>query len=68
MPAAEERYLWKCELELVSLKNVDHVDQLRQKFWGEAVCKCGTYKALDFSTLRFGTRRSMVQIHSPRPL
>jgi len=25
------------------------------------VRKCGTHKALDFSTLRFGTRRSVVQ-------
>jgi hypothetical protein len=29
---------------------------------------CDSDKALDFSTLWFGTRRSMVQIHSPRPL
>ena len=27
--------------------------------------RCGTYEIL---TLFFGTRRSMVQIHSPRPL
>jgi hypothetical protein len=46
---------------------VYHVDQLRQGSGRDAVCKCGTHKALDFSTLRFGTRRSMVQIHSPRP-
>jgi len=45
---------------------VDSVDQLRQDFWGGAVCKCDTHKALDFSTFWFGTRRSMVQIHSPR--
>jgi hypothetical protein len=47
---------------------VYHVDQLRQSFLSGAVCKCGTHKALDFSTLRFGTRRSKVQILSPRPL
>src|SRR5260370_13527268 len=46
---------------------VDCVDQLRQAFWGGAVCKCDTHKALDFPTFWFGTRRSMVQIHSPRP-
>jgi len=34
---------------------------------GDGACKCDTRKALDFSTLQFGTRRSMVQIHSPRP-
>ena len=44
------------------------VDQLRQGFWGDEVCRCNTRKALDFSTSRFGTRRSMVQIHSPRPI
>jgi hypothetical protein len=33
-----------------------------------AVCKCGTHKALDFSTLWFGTRRSKVQMLSARPL
>ena len=47
---------------------VDSVDQLRQDFWGGAVCKCDTHKALDFPTFWFGTRRSMVQIHSPRPI
>jgi hypothetical protein len=47
---------------------VDHVDQLRQGFWGGSACKCGTHKALDFSPLQFGTRRSVVQIHSPRPI
>src|SRR5689334_10076022 len=41
------------------------VDQLRQDFWSECGCKCDTHKALDFLTLRFGTRRSVVQIHSP---
>ena len=40
---------------------VDSVDQLRQDFGGGAVCKCDTHKALDFPTLRFGTRRSVVQ-------
>ena len=35
--------------------------------WGDGACKCDTRKALDFLTSRFGTRRSMVQIHSPRP-
>src|SRR6516225_4110784 len=29
---------------------------------------CDTGKALDFPPLWFGTRRSVVQIHSPRPL
>jgi len=43
------------------------VDQLRSGFLGDGACKCDTRKALDFSTLQFGTRRSMVQIHSPRP-
>src|SRR5216684_7710869 len=37
-------------------------------FLGGAACKCDTHKALDFPTFWFGTRRSMVQIHSPRPL
>jgi|SRR6267378_117962 len=50
-----------------SFYTVDSVDQLRQDFWGGAACKCDTHKALDFSTFWFGTRRSMVQIHSPRP-
>src|SRR5580704_12342024 len=44
------------------------VDQLRQDFWAAAACKCDTRKALDFPTLRFGTRGSEVQILSPRPL
>ena len=39
------------------------VDQLRQDFG--AACKCDTRKALDFPTLRFGTRGSEVQILSP---
>jgi len=43
------------------------VYQLRQDFLVFGFCKCDTHKALDFSTLWFGTRRSMVQIHSPRP-
>src|SRR5260370_31999009 len=55
----------RCESPICS---VDSVDQLRQDFWGGAVCKCDTHKALDFPTFWFGTRRSMVQIHSPRPL
>jgi len=38
------------------------------EFWAGAACKCDTRKALDFPTLRFGTRRSVVQIHSPRPI
>ena len=44
------------------------VDQLRQDFWGDGARKCDTHKALDFPTLRFGTRGSEVQILSPRPL
>jgi hypothetical protein len=44
------------------------VDQLRQDFWAAGACKCDTRKALDFPTLRFGTRGSEVQILSPRPL
>src|SRR5713226_3482442 len=36
-------------------------------FLGGAACKCDTHKALDFPTFWFGTRRSVVQIHSPRP-
>jgi hypothetical protein len=43
------------------------VDQLRQDFWAAGACKCDTRKALDFPTLRFGTRGSEVQILSPRP-
>src|SRR4029077_18725395 len=43
------------------------VDQLRQDFWAVGACKCDTRKALDFPTLRFGTRGSEVQILSPRP-
>ena len=30
--------------------------------------KCDTRKALDFSTSRFGAKRSMDQIDSPRPI
>ena len=52
------------------------VNQLRQDFGVVAAYKCDTHKALVFSTLRLGTRRSVVpfgvaqgrQIHSPRPL
>ncbi len=43
------------------------VDQLRQDFWAAGACKCDTRKALDSPTLRFGTRRSVVQI-LPFPL
>jgi hypothetical protein len=43
------------------------MDQLRQEFGGDGACECDTREALDFSTLRFGTRRTVVQIHSPRP-
>jgi len=35
------------------------VDQLRQDFWAAGACKCDTRKALDFPTLRFGTRMSV---------
>jgi len=41
------------------------VDQLRQDFGGDGSRKCDTHKALDFSTLRFGTTGSEVQILSP---
>ena len=44
------------------------VDQLRQDFECVGARKCDTHKALDSPTFRFGTRRSVVQIHSPRPL
>jgi hypothetical protein len=40
------------------------VDQLRQDFWGDGARKCDTCKALDFSTLRFGTRRSTLAARS----
>jgi hypothetical protein len=43
------------------------VDQLRQDFWAAGACKCDTRKALDFPTLRFGTRGAEVQILSPGP-
>jgi hypothetical protein len=47
---------------------VYHVDQLRAGFASRTGRKCDTCKALEFSTLWFGTRRSKVQILSPRPL
>jgi len=48
--------------------HVYHVDQLTADFVERASRKCDTRKALEISTAWFGTRRSMVQIHSPRPL
>ena len=47
---------------------VDHCGPTEAEFWDDGACKCDTHKALGFSTLRFGTRRSKVQILSPRPL
>ena len=47
---------------------VDHVDQLRAGFAVQSGRKCDTCKALEISTTWFGTRRSKVQILSPRPL
>ena len=44
------------------------MDQVRQDFGGGRARKCDTHKALEFPPLWFGTRRSVVQIHSPRPL
>ena len=50
-------------------KTVDHVvDQLRAGFGSSTGRKCDTCKALEVSTPWFGTRRSKVQILSPRPL
>ena len=68
-----EAVCWRAGSTFEALKPVasrcgPNVDQLRQDFGVVAACKCGTHKALDFLTLRFGTRRSVVQIHSPRPL
>src|SRR5438309_7451381 len=50
------------------LRLVYHVDQLRAGFVSRTERKCDTCKTLEFSTLWFGTRRSKVQILSPRPL
>lgn len=44
---------------------VYHVDQLRAGFASRTGRKCDTCKALEFSTLWFGTRRLKVQILSP---
>ena len=48
--------------------SVYHVDQLGAGLASLTGRKCDTCKALEFSTLWFGTRRSKVQILSPRPL
>ncbi len=45
--------------------SVYHVYQLRAGFGAKPKRKCDTHKALDFPTFWFGTRRSVVQIHSP---
>src|SRR6516225_4892820 len=42
-------------------------DQFKSEINGECSCKRHQRQQLEFFTTLFGTRRSVVQIHSPRP-